>query len=162
TPCVGRRAYVGHGGIATVKPIHPALHFDSLTDSASVGIAESPRSLVIVTRRGWRDLPTTAKAECHPKTGLWSGPQIEPEPLYVTALRGRWDAADLKAFCSDGLAPRFAEFLGCVRAELLRQIEFTRPETLSLIACWIAGTYFHPQFTAFPRLNFNGPKGSGK
>ena len=32
----------------------------------------------------------------------------------------------------------------------------------ALVACWIAATYFHPLFTAFPRLSLTGPKGSGK
>lgn len=41
-------------------------------------------------------------------------------------------------------------------------IEFPRPEMASLIACWIAGTYFFPLFNTFPRLNLNGRKHSGK
>jgi hypothetical protein len=91
-----------------------------------------------------------------------AGRLLQPSPANYGPLAGRWDAADRDAFCQGAAAPGFADFMVRIRDELLRQIEFTRPETASVVACWIAGTYFHPLFNAYPRLNINGPKRAGK
>jgi len=91
-----------------------------------------------------------------------SGRIVQPAPSQYAGVRGRWDAADIAAFVGSGFAPSFTDLLIRVRDELTRHIEFAHPKTASLIACWVVGTYFHPLFTTFPRLNITGPKRTGK
>jgi len=143
-----------------VSSLHPALHFES--DLVSVGILDASGRVGFVSRRTGQ-LP----AYVSPQAASGHKYQIEdrsvhPAPAPYSRLKGRWDPADLERFCKDGTSPTFVEFLSYVRSELLGQIEFARPEIASLVSCWIAGTYFYPLFTAYPRLNVTGRKGSGK
>jgi hypothetical protein len=138
------------------RPLHPALHLER--DLALVGILDASGKPVIVLRRTGQ-LP----ARVLPRgSGVVESRFLHPAPVVYPPLSGRWDAGDVASFCEQGSAPSFADCLVSVREELTRRIEFTRPETASLVACWIVGTYFHPMFTTFPRLNITGPKGAGK
>jgi hypothetical protein len=141
-----------------VTPLHPALHFEpGLT---AVGIMEPAGSALIVRRHG--PLPERVKLVRGKEQTTADGRAVHPQPTHHAPLIGRWPAADVAAFCADGAAPSFTTFLQDIRRALTQQIEFKRSESASLVACWIAGTYFHPLFTAYPRLNLIGPKRSGK
>lgn len=151
---------------APAGPLHPALHFE--LGMAAVGILDAAGNPLMVQRQRGQDnrpppLPTCVALE-FTKDGQFivGGRPVHPAPEPLRDLAGQWDAANLEAFCKDGAAPTFAEWMGQMRAELVRQIEFTRPEDASLLACWAAGTYFHPLFLTFSRLNINGPQHSGK
>jgi hypothetical protein len=141
-------------------PLHPTLHFEPRL--TSVGVFDAAGKLALITC-----LPGELPAHVKPQLtsgGRWQagGRPLHPAPALYARLNGRWDASDVAAFCKDGTAPSFAAFLARLRDELLQLVEFTRPETAALVACWIAGTYFFPLFTTFPRLNLNGRKQAGK
>jgi hypothetical protein len=139
-------------------PIHPALHFEP--EFAAIGII-GPSGPVFVIRHG-EQAPSRENASG--SKGQWTvnGRRVHPAPTQQGVLGDRWAPADVEAFCRDGAAPSFAVFMQSIRDELTRQIEFARPESASLVACWVAGTYFHPLFSTFARLNVTGPKRSGK
>jgi hypothetical protein len=143
----------------TGQSLHPALHFEP--GFTSVGILDAAGKPLLVTRLG-EGKPTSASPAMTDDDDWRLGSRlIHPAPMPYARFNGRWAEADVKSFCADGVSAGFADFLDGLRDELTRLVEFPRPEHASLIACWIAGTYFSPLFKTFPRLNLNGRKASG-
>ena len=140
--------------------IHPALHFEA--ELASVGIVDAAGKPVLVIRHAGQLPAIHAVKKRDDGRYIIEQRPLVPSPAQHGLLAGRWSAADVEAFIKDGTAPTFAQLLNQIRTELRRQIEFARPEAASLVALWIAGTYFHPLFGTFPRLNLTGPKRTGK
>lgn len=137
---------------AATRLLHPALDFDPRTGRAAVGLTTRDNRAVMVMSDSARRIAliTEPKALVH------------PAPLGYPMLAGRWDEHDLRAFLAESTSASFAEFLGAIRAVLLEHVEFSYVEDADLVAAWVAATYFHPLFTAFPRLNLQGGKGAGK
>lgn len=138
------------------RPLHPALDFDPETGRAAVGVLTRQNQLLLV-------IGALQEGGVQLRTVVDPGKElVYPAPERYQPLAGRWEDGDLRAFLGDSPAPTFAEFLGAIKAALLTHTEFSHLEDADVVACWIAGTYFYPLFTAFPRLNLQGGKGSGK
>lgn len=133
--------------------LHPALNFGH--GWAAVGIEDE-------TGKAWLIGSDAAQVkELNAKAQFDQG-RVSPAPYDHRPHRGRWARADVEAFLTNPSGPTFGEALACVRERLLRFAEFKRVEDATVIACWIIGTYFYLIFPAFPRLNFLGPRGTGK
>ncbi len=134
--------------IAIPPDFHPAIHFDKAGQWASVGFRHRDRKLLLVVR------------EQGAVPQFIHGPDKAPasfrEPYEL------WPLDDLRAFLKDGEAPSFHTLISKVLSVLGKYIEFRHKDEATLVACWILGTYFHPLFSTFPRLNVIGTHQSGK
>lgn len=129
---------------------HPAVHFDQAGQWASFGFRHTvneANGLALIRRRQGA-LPEIVGLDER-------GPSFRP--TYEL-----WFRDDVSAFVLAGDAPTFHQLLSAIREVLLHYVKFRHEEEAALVACWVVGTYFHPLFTTFPRLNITGIYQSGK
>src|SRR5262249_42548847 len=132
--------------------IHPALYFEG--GFASIGILDA-------SRRGWLVM---ASGDDREKYELQ---QYAPEALRVPALVydgliDRWRTDAVERFLAEGSVASVGSVLAAAGSTVEDHLVLQRPEDAVIVAVWAVATYFFPLFRAFPRLNVNGERGSGK
>ena len=81
-------------------------------------------------------------------------------PLAIASL-ARWRYQDIQRFCT-GEAVNAAEFFQDVLALHKKYLDYPSEGIAETLALWEIGTYFYPLFPAYPYVELNAPRGSGK
>jgi hypothetical protein len=136
------------------RRLHPAIHVEP-DGFASVGVLsvgpDGKPTLELVTSTRER-FPAAAVTRA-----------LVTPPIVYTDLVARWPRVHVDRFlAAQNQPPRFAEAVSRVFDAFDRLVETRREPEMTVLALWTVATYFHPLFSAFPRLDLRGERGSGK
>jgi len=136
------------------RRVHPAIHFDG-DGFASIGIvtlgSDGKEATEVVTSMRGR-FPTEAIS-----------PALAAHPLLYPDLLNRWRPEDVARFLArEDDPPTFESAVARTWERLENLLELGRDCETVALATWAVGTYFHPAFLAYPRLDLRGERGSGK
>jgi hypothetical protein len=126
---------------------HPALDF--MGDTAQVGIMD-------VNYEKWIVDSTRQRMRAKDRQDLVM------EPPHYIGVAGRWPAKDLQCYLSGEKGPSVGAVVQGMMRLLNHYLELRRPQEAALVACWTISTYLYPLFPAYPRLNLQGERGTGK
>src|SRR5262249_47982671 len=132
--------------------IHPALYFEG--GFASVGVLDT-------SRRGWLVMASGDEREKH-ELQQYAHEALRVSPLVYDGLIDRWRTDAVEHFLAAGSVASFGSVLAAAVSTVEDHLDLQRPEDSVIVAVWSVATYFFPLFRAFPRLNVNGERGSGK
>ncbi len=134
------------------RRIHPALHFED--DLANIGIVRTRgdgKGVTSIITSDRREYPSEILEQV-----------ATTKPLAYTPLVDRWPVEDREAWLQRKTEPAsFALAVGAVLALFSRLLDAPMV-TLTILACWTVGSYFHRIFPAFARLFLTGERESGK
>jgi hypothetical protein len=142
--------------LGDVRRLHPAIDFhgDFMTVGFRVDLPDNDAGLLLVISDG-----EGVKVEVDPET-IKMGEQVyQVKPGAPPFLKDVWGLETLKSFMAHPTYPMdlFIDLVAAYKAFL----DLPGP-AYGLMAAWTVGTYYAHQFTAYPFLQFHGPKESGK
>jgi len=89
--------------------------------------------------------------------------RVEAKSIGKSMLQTLMTKETLKRFISSEDAKPFHELFSMVKSRLMRYVSFQwDPRLYDVVSCYILGTYFYDLFSAYPRIQYAGPYGSGK
>jgi hypothetical protein len=81
-------------------------------------------------------------------------------PLAMASL-ARWRYQDIQRFCS-GESVDAAKLFERILLVHSRYLDYPQDGIAEMLTLWTVGTYFYPLFPAYPYVELNAPRGSGK
>ncbi len=136
------------------RRIHPSIHLDP-DGFASIG-------LITVCTDGTPGTEIITSTRERFSTQAITSALVSPPLLYCDLL-DRWKPENAERFLAGAdEAPMFSDAVARIWDVLDRLVETRRECETSMLAVWALASYFHPVFSAFPRLDLRGERGSGK
>ena len=138
-----------------VRRLHPAIDFypNFMSIGFRVDLPGNDVGLLLVISDG-----QGVKVEVAPETIEMAGQVYQVKSGAPPYLRDVWGLDSLKSFMAH---PTYKQLYNHLKAIYQTYLDLPEP-AYGLMAAWTVGTYFAHLFTAYPFLQFHGPKESGK